>query len=536
MRRVLSGAAIVAAASLLLSAAEAAPKLVVLIVVDQMRADYVERFHEDWSAGLRRVVDNGAWFTQAAYPYLTTVTCAGHATISTGAYPHVHGVFANTWFDRQRNAVIPCTDDQQVRQVSYNSEAGSRSGPGNLMVPSLADQMRGRGGHAVALSLKARSAIMLAGHGGDAVTWISESLDGWETSTAYAQAPVPQVKAFVSANPLEADYGKVWNRILPLSRYLGVDAGLAEDPMQGWTSSFPHPLTGTSANRKPDTSYYDQWQHSPFADAYLARMAGALVESMELGKHAGTDFLGVSFSSPDLVGHGFGPRSQEVQDMYANLDRSLGGLLDQLDKVVGPDQYVLALSADHGVTDIPEQAKKAGRDAGRINASALLNAGESIAQHQLGPGKYVSRLNGNDIYFEPGEYDRAVQKGAIKAIVNAMVKQPGIARVFTAVELAEGAQSPDPQLRAAALSYVPHRSGDLVISLKPGWMLSTVGTTHGSATADDQRVPVVFFGRGIKPGKYTSAASPADVAPTLAQIAGITLPDAEGHALTEALR
>lgn len=536
MRRALSGAAIAAAASVLLSAAEVAPKLIVLIVVDQMRADYVERFHGDWSAGLRRVLDKGAWFTRAAYPYLTTVTCSGHATISTGAYPHVHGVFANTWFDRQRNAVIPCADDQQARVVPYGKAANSRTGPSNLLVPSLADLLRGKGGHVVTLALKARSAIMLAGHGGDAATWISESLDGWETSTAFAQAPVPHVKAFVSANPLEADYGKVWNRSLPESRYRDVDNGLAEDPPHGWTSNFPHTLKGESANGEPGADYYVQWQHSPFADAYVARMAGALVESMQLGLHEGTDFLGVSFSSPDLVGHGFGPRSQEVQDVYANLDRSLGGLLDQLDKVVGPDHYVLALSADHGVTDIPEQAKKAGRDAGRVNASALLNAAESNAQHQLGPGKYVSRLNGNDIYFEPGEYDKAVQKGAVKAIVNAVVKQPGIARVFTAVELAGGAQSSDVQLRAAALSYVPHRSGDLVVSLKPGWMLSAGGTTHGSATADDQRVPVVFFGRVIKPGKYASAVSPADVAPTLAKIAGITLPDAEGHALTEALR
>ena len=200
MRRFLTAAALVSAVSVLLSAAESAPKLVVVIVVDQMRADYIERFHDDWSSGLRRLVDDGAWFTRAAYPYLTTVTCAGHATIGTGAYPHVHGVFANTWFDRERSQVIPCTDDQKARVVPYGREANSRTGPAALMIPSLADEMRARGAHVVTLALKARSAIMLAGHGGNAVTWISESLDGWETSTAFAQEPVPQVKAFIAAN------------------------------------------------------------------------------------------------------------------------------------------------------------------------------------------------------------------------------------------------------------------------------------------------------------------------------------------------
>jgi predicted AlkP superfamily pyrophosphatase or phosphodiesterase len=536
MRRFLTGTALAAAFSVLLSAAPAAPKLVVLIVVDQMRADYVERFQENWTSGLRRLVNDGAWFTHAAYPYLTTLTCAGHATVSTGAYPHVHGIFANTWFDRERSTVIPCTDDQQVRVVPYGKEGSSHTGPGNLLVPSLADQMRGKGAHVVTLALKARSAIMLAGHGGDAVTWISESLDNFETSTAYAREPVPQVKAFISANPLDADFGKTWNRMLPPSQYRDADAGLGEEPSKGWTSTFPHPLHGDGPNGKPDATYYDQWQHSPFADAYIARMAGALVESMQLGKHDSTDFLGVSFSSPDLVGHSFGPHSQEVQDMYANLDQSIGALLNQLDKTVGAGEYVIGLSADHGVTDIPEQLKKAGRDAGRINASAILNAGEAKAEAEIGLGKYLARMNGNDVYFEPGAWDRVKRKPkALKAIVTAMAKQPGVARVFTSDEIAHAAASTDPQLRAAALSYVPRRSGDLIVSPKPGWMFSTGGTTHGSATPDDQRVPILLYGKGIKPGKYDAAVSPADVAPTLADLAGVALPNAEGHALKDAL-
>src|SRR3954453_114793 len=189
MRRLLSAVALVVATFVLARAADTTPKLVVVLVVDQMRADYVERFRDNWSSGLRRLVDDGAWFTRAAYPYLTTVTCAGHATISTGAYPHRHGIFANTWYDRARASVIACTDDQSARAVSYGKPAASRTGPGQLLVPSLADRVRLEGGHVVTLALKARSAIMLAGHGGDAVTWISESLDGWESSTPFTPSP-----------------------------------------------------------------------------------------------------------------------------------------------------------------------------------------------------------------------------------------------------------------------------------------------------------------------------------------------------------
>lgn len=535
MRRILAGVALALAAFVAVPAAQSAPKLVVLIVVDQMRADYIERFHDNWSSGLRRMVDEGAWFTRANYPYLNTVTCAGHATVSTGAYPHTHGILGNTWFDRTRASVIPCTDDPRARVVSYNRDATSRTGPGNLLIPSLADQMRGKGSKVVTLALKARSAIMLAGHGGDAVTWISESLDGWETSSVYSQVPVPQVKAFISSNPIDADFGKTWSRMLPPSQYQGPDDGLAEDPTKGWTATFPHVLKGQ--NDKADTTFYDQWQHSPFADAYVARMAGSLVESMQLGKGAGTDFLGVSFSSPDLVGHNFGPASNEIQDMYANLDQSIGALLNTLDRVVGAGQYVVGLSADHAVTPIPEQLKKAGKEGGRLSGSAILNAGETRAVRAMGVGKYLSRLNGNEIYFEPGMYDKAKRRSnALKGIIDAMSKVTGVGHIYTSEEVQKGLNSTDPLLRAAALSYVPGRSGDLILSPRPGWMFSPAGTTHGSATMDDQHVPVLLFGFGVKPGKYEGAASPADVAPTLAALSGTALPNAEGRVLKEALR
>jgi predicted AlkP superfamily pyrophosphatase or phosphodiesterase len=244
----------------------------------------------------------------------------------------------------------------------------------------------------------------------------------------------------------------------------------------------------------------------------------------------------VSFSSPDLVGHAFGPRSQETEDMYAHLDRTISVLLDRLDAVVGRHEYVVALTADHGVTDIPEQLVALGKDAGRIDAVRINQAIEERMRPTFGAGKHVAQINGNDVYFEPGVYQTLqASPTTLDAVVSAIAGSPGIDKVFRAEQASGASTSGDPLLRAAALSYFPGRSGDLILVPKPGWMFSTSGTTHGTANADDQRVPIIFFGSGIKPGQYSEPVTPADIAPTLAVICGITLPTAEGHALSSAL-
>jgi predicted AlkP superfamily pyrophosphatase or phosphodiesterase len=525
------------ACSTFLSAAPAVPKLFVIVVVDQMRADYVDRFRNDWTGGLKRLVTEGAWFSQAAYPYLTTVTCAGHATIGTGAYPHVHGVFQNIWFDRGRNQVVTCTQDANATPVSYGKPATGGDSAAALRIPTFADEMRRqRQSHVVSLALKARSAIMMAGHGGDAVSWISDSLDSWETSTAFSPVPIPAVRDYVAAHPMDADFGQTWNRLLPAAKYTETDTGLREASAPGWTPSFPHVLKGAATTTAADGAFFEQWQRSPFADAYVARMAVALTESMALGKGDRPDVLAVSFSSPDLVGHSFGPDSQEIRDMYAYLDQSIGVLLDGLDRAVGRGQYILALSADHGVTAIPEQLVAQGRDAGRIDPGPLALAIEQTAQ-KAGAGKYLARLVGNDVYFEPGMYAKLQAAPAVlDAIIGAIVTQPGIDRVLRADTL-----DPDPSpateriARAGALSSVQWRGGELLVVPKNGWMFSSIGTTHGSASADDQRVPLILFGLGITRGEYQDAATPADIATTYAAIAGIKLPYAEGQVLRMAV-
>ena len=512
------------------AAPEPLPKLAVLIVVDQMRADYVDRFNGEWTGGLKRMVTEGAWFQQAAYPYLTTVTCAGHATIATGYFPNTHGVFQNGWWDREAGKQMTCTEDPKAKNVGYGATVPGGDSAYRLQAPTFADQMRSqRRAHVVSLSLKARSAIMLAGRGGDAVAWLTDTLDEWATASGYSEKGVPAVKAFIDANPLTADFGKTWDRMLPAASYSGPDDGVGEAPPRGWTRSFPHVLKGTADTA--DASFAAQWERTPFADAYLGRFAEAMVESLQLGKHDGTDVLAISFSTPDVVGHGFGPASHEVQDIYAHLDKTLGALFDRLDAIVGKDQWVAGLSADHGVTPIPEQLVAAGKDGGRINGGGLVDAIEQVVRPVLGQGRHVIVLNTNDIYFEPGVYAKILKsRELMTSVISAIQSRPGIQRAFRSEEIRGAAGSKDPLLRAAALSYFPGRSGDIVFVTKPGWMISAAGTTHGGASADDQRVPILFMGHGVKPGTYQDAATPADLAPTLAALSGLSM-KAEGHPL-----
>jgi len=511
-------------------------KLVVVLIVDQMRADYVDRFRGDWTRGLKRLLDQGAWFSRAAYPYLNTVTCAGHATVSTGAFPRTHGIVQNGWYDRETGRQVTCTEDPNVQPIGYGVQPVGGDSSRWLLLPTFADEMRTqRGARVVTLSLKSRSAIMLAGRAGDAVTWLSASLDGWQTSSAFSPAPVAAVQQFVSAVPIAADYGKTWAPLLPASRYLDPDAGENEDPPRGWAASFPHVLKG--AGNSPDDVFRAQWEQSPFADAYLGRFAAALVESLQLGRHEGPDVLGIGFSSPDILGHSFGPRSREVQDMYAHLDDTIGTLLDRLDVLVGRNQYVVALTSDHGVATIPEQLRRSGQKGGRVSAATIRDTLERAAQAAGGPGTYIARVGAaNEVYFEPGMYDRLrARPAALKMVIKQLEAQPGIARVFRREQVRDAAASRDVLLRAAALSYVPQRSGDLLLAMEPGWTFAGIGTTHGSANLYDQQVPIILMGPTVKAGEYREAATPADIAPTLAAMSGIDMPRAEGHVLRSAL-
>lgn len=508
-----------------------APALVVVLVIDQMRADYLERYADHFTGGLRRLMTEGASFDRAAYPFLNTITCAGHATIGTGTLPYRHGMVLNEWYDRTAGKSVACTTDTSVKQVSYDGQSGIGDSPRNLLAPTLAEQIRQRGGRAVTLSIKARSVIGLAGHGADLAMWFVEERGSWTTSSAYASAFDPAMRDYIDKNPIAADYGKTWDRTLDPTAYKNADDGVGERPPTGWTRTFPHPLS--SATGKPDATYFSQWLRSPFADDYLGRMAAAVVDAKGLGTGGRTDYLGVSFSSLDLVGHNFGPNSHEIQDMLVRLDLTIGRLLDHLDATVGRGRYVVALTGDHGVAEIPEQVGT-GRETSREVGAAI----DAALQPIFGPGKYMAFSAYTDIYLSAGVLDRLKQNpAATRAVLDALRALPGIAFAFRNDEISDPAvrTDPDPVKRAAALSYHEGRSGDVIIVPKEKWIFSSSATTHGTMYPYDQRVPVIFFGFGTRTGRYASTVTPADIAPTLAALAHIPIADGDGHVLHEAM-
>jgi predicted AlkP superfamily pyrophosphatase or phosphodiesterase len=507
------------------------PKLVVVLVVDQMRADYLVRYAPLLEHGLKRLTTQGAWYTHAAYPYLTTVTCVGHATIGTGTMPWRHGMIANTWYDRESDKSVTCNADPSATEVSYGGNSAPGDSAKSMMVPTLAETMRERLKSRVAtMAVKPRSAIGLAGHEGDFVTWFGEP-GGWETSTAFAKVPVGWFVNYLKGNPTTADAGKVWERTLPAERYQYEDDAPGERGDGGWNTKFPHPL-GPAGDR----AYLQHWLQSPFADEYVGKMAAAAVDEMHLGTQDRVDFLGASFAMLDTVGHAFGPRSHEVQDTLVRLDATIGRLLDHLDKQVGAGNYIVALSADHGVADIPEQIA----GGGRLPNTAVRAAIEAAAKSGLGEdGPFVAAMSTNDVYFKPGVYERLkARPEALKSVIEHANGLTGITRVFTSEEISTAAArtSTDSQVRAAALSYYPGRSGDLTLILKENWQMTGSGTTHGTLNGYDQQVPVILYGAGIAAGVHETPATPADLAPTIASIVGVTLPATDGHVLAAALK
>jgi predicted AlkP superfamily pyrophosphatase or phosphodiesterase len=514
----------------------AAPRLIVMLVVDQMRADYLETFAHRWKKGIATLRDQGAVFDQAEYPFLNTVTCAGHATIGTGTFPHTHGMILNAWWSRERRALVSCTDDASSPAVSYGDRTRATFSGRQLLAPTFADELRAQrpGSRVVSLSLKPRSAIGMAGHGGTVVTWTDDVAAAFVTSRAFAPSPVQSVRDFLRQSPYAADALQPWTLAAPADSYRYPDANAFARPLATHTGLFPHRFP---AGEKAAKTFFQLWQASPFSDAYLARMAASLTDTYELGQRADTDVLAISFSALDLVGHAYGPESREVEDALIRLDETIGTLLDTLDADVGRDRYLLALTSDHGVAPIPQTV-----GAARIATEDIRERIEETLITHFGAGGrpasgYVASVTFTNVYLADGIWDRVSKDEKVwRALEAAVLGMPGVARLLRADRL--DPRSSDADIRMAALSAMPGRSGDLIVVSRPEWTLGpradTSATTHGTGHPYDRRVPLIFFGAGVKPGRRSAATSPADIAPTFAHATGVTMKGVEGRVLREA--
>jgi hypothetical protein len=395
----------------------------------------------------------------------------------------------------------------------------------------------------VSLSLKARSAIGLGGHGGadSTIVWKEDGAVTFATSSALAKAASPALDAFVRSHPVSLKQFETWDRAKPEASYKYTDQAPGEPANRG---TFPHLFNDPVRLSDTTASILDSWDGTPAADEYLGAMAEHLITEEKLGQRQTTDFLAVSFSTLDIVGHDYGPRSHEVQDVLLRLDATIGRLLAVLDAKVGRDRYVLAFSSDHGVAMLPEQvfpAPAGGRGAGgggvtgRVTAANVANAVEAALDKHFGRGHYVEALAVPYLYFVPGVLERIrANPSAVQAVEAAVVGVRGIAKSYWTADIAATTDTSDPTLIGLRRSYYAGRSGDLAIVYERNWTGAT-GANHGSPQDYDRRVPLAFLGAGITSGQHAVAASPVDIVPTLSAITGVRMSRTDGRVLREAL-
>lgn len=538
------------------------PRLVLLIVVDQFRYDYLERFGDLFVAnGLRRLTRDGASWTQSNYDHMPTYTAPGHATMMTGAYPAESGIIGNEWLDRPSNLRISSVADGNTKLLGDNPNANGSS-PHRLIGSTVGDELRlasnGRS-KVIGISIKDRSAILPAGRNANAAYWLSTATGHMVSSTYYFKELPAWVTAFNNGKPADKYFGAKWERLLPESEYVkrsGPDTTSWESVASstGDTNKFPHTITGGA--KWPERAFYIHLDHSPFVNDLLLSFAQQAIVNEQLGQDNDTDVLTVSFSGNDYVGHRYGPYSQEAMDMTLRTDRQIAALLDFVNTRVGLSNTLIAFTADHGVSPIPEQAQELGLGGARLKLDDLFATINKAISARYNPqakspdpsADYLLKwkeggtafINGN-LYFN---YDALRRDGVSveelsQVVVGAALTFPGVARAFSRVQLMRGATSiTDPIERRVLHGFYPARSGDVVIVAEPFKYLGDgITATHGSAYSYDTHVPTIIMGPGVNAGRYLEPATPADIAPTLSALLRITPPtNVTGRVLIEAIK
>jgi predicted AlkP superfamily pyrophosphatase or phosphodiesterase len=605
------------------SGAAPRPRLVLLTVVDQFRYDYLKRFGDLYVAGgFKRLLRSGASWENANYDYLPTKTAPGHSAIMTGAPPAATGIVANEWLERSngpmttqgRARMVTSVTDDDARTLGGGSKESAYS-PRRLLASTVGDELRlatNDRAKVIGVSDKARAAVLPPGRRANGAYWFSSYSGSMVSSNYYFPRLPAWVTEFNKTRPADKYFRATWQRLLPESEYLrraGPDSPPWENigDVKSDTNAFPHTITGGA--EKPSWDFYEELDHSPFLNDMLISFTQAAIASEELGQDADTDVLCLSLSATDHVGHRFGPYSQEAMDMAVRVDRQIAGLLEFVDARVGLGNTLVILTADHGVSPIPEHAAALGLGGRRIgNAEVLTAIRSGISRHfnrenrspdptqdyilkYTDAGKTLDGMMNSNIYFNLAALERdGVNLEEISQVAGeAALTVPGIARYFTRGQLLSdcavanerragetrskirrgavtrngrragatfwkfgelgGDVAPsesrrcagqrDPVALMAQRGFYSSRSGDLVLLADPFKYLgdSADPANHGTPYTYDTHVPLIIMGPGFRPGHYLQAASPTDVARTLARLLDIRPPDkARGRVLHEALK
>ena len=482
----------------------------------------------------------------------------------TGAYPAETGIIGNEWLDRATGVRITSVSDDTTRLLGDNPNTNGSS-PRRLMSSTVGDELRlatNDRSKVIGISVKDRSAILPAGRHANAAYWFSVAVGNMVSSTYYFKELPAWVTAFNNTRPADKYFGAKWERLLPENEYLrraGPDNPSWENVgnVTPDTSVFPHTITGGATS--PGRAFYNDLDYTPFSNELLLSFAQQAIINEQLGQDDDTDVLTVSFSANDYVGHRFGPYSQEAMDIALRVDREIATLLDFVQARVGLSNTLVAFTADHGVSPIPEHAAALGLGGGRVKVQDIsATIGKAISARYNPQGKspdpsadYLLKyneggtmreyfINGN-LYFN---YDALRRDGVnieefSQVVVATALAVPGVARAFSRLQLLRGATSiTDPIERRALHGFYPARSGDVVLVAEPyKYLGDTLPATHGSPYTYDTHVPTIIMGPGVNPGRYLEAATPADIAPTLSALLRITAPtNATGRVLIEAIK
>ncbi len=504
---------------LALAASPAKPKLVLAIVVDQFRYDYLLRFRDGYNSGLARLLDHGAVFSEAHYLHATTVTAVGHSTFLSGALPSVSGIINNQWYDRESGSTVTSVSDRETALVGGIPHAVGSS-PHRLLVSTVGDQLKiveGKNSRVISISIKDRSAILPGGHMADGAFWFDPDSSDWVTSSYYMETLPAWARQINDSHPVRRYNGGQWFAL----------------GNEGSGIPFCTMVAGTAVR------FCGGIDATPWSNEMIEEFAEAALAGEQLGRHSGTDILAVSFSGNDYVGHAVGPDDPAVRDMSIRTDRLIGKLLEKIEQSIGAGNTLVVLTADHVVAPVPEVNQARHMPGGRLSEPSLVTAITDALNKRFGPGDWLLKGSVTMPYFnlkliQQHNLDRAAVE---RVAADAAAKFPHIARVYTRTQLLSGDVQQDPISRAMSAGFYGPRSGDLLILAEPYYLFDITGTTHGTPYDYDTHVPVIFLGPGIKPGLYRERIAVNDIAPTLAEMLGVTSPSgASGRVLSEILQ
>lgn len=510
------------------------PKLVVGIVVDQMRYEYLYKYADRYvDGGFKRLMKEGINCQENHYNYAPTVTAAGHTSIYTGTVPSVHGIVGNDWTDVATGKRVYCTEDSTVKTVGTTGKTGWMS-PKNLWTSTITDQLKMAQNYqskTIAIALKDRGAILPGGHTANAAYWYDSKEGRWISSSFYFNELPSWVQSFNSEEKALKYVQKGWNTLYPVNTY--VQSAEDESPFEGKlpgekSTSFPHELK--------EGNPLEVIRTTPYGNSLTKDFAIKVLESEKLGKNGTTDFLAISFSSTDYVGHNFGPQSIELEDTYLRLDKDIAEILSYLDAQYGKNQVLVFLTADHAVAEVPGYINSKKLPGGVFDRNAAITNMKKAINQAFGNadilvGEENSQLYFNHLLMEKLGID---SKKLFDVVRKSYQSQAGFSEMIHLKDI------PSANLNAQYTQliingYHPARSGDFMILLKPSWFMgSKTGTTHSTLYAYDTHVPLLFYGWKVKPSEIVKRTSISDISVTLANWLHIMEPSGSiGHVITQ---